>query len=165
MTELGGHVAPVTFYRDSAKPVQPYYISPWQDEKPTPMPVPVIVPLRGDFFCLPFGGNDEAVAGQKHPPHGEIAGSPWQSLGITRTGKVSTLTMSLETKVRKGRITKELSLVDGQNVVYWRHTIQGFAGRSPLGHHAVLAMPDKEGSVRIGDQRLSVRHDVSRFIQ
>jgi hypothetical protein len=75
MTQLGGHMSPVTFYRDTDQPVQPYYISPWQDEPPVPMPVPVLVPLRGDFFCMPFGGNTEVVDGEKHPPHGETAGS------------------------------------------------------------------------------------------
>ncbi len=149
VTKLGGHMAPVSFFRDSARPVQPYYVSPWQDEKSAKMPAPVLVPLRGDFFCLPFGGNSDVVAGEKHPPHGEIVGEPWKVVGTKKTGDVTTLTLDIETKVRKGRVTKELSLVEGQNVVYSRNLIQGFAGRVPLGHHATLAMPEKEGAVRI----------------
>ena len=149
VTQLGGHMAPVTFFRDSAKPVQPYHISPWQDEKPSAMPAPVLVTLRGDFFCLPFGGNSDAVSGEKHPPHGEIVGEPWKLGTSKKAGDVTTLTLGIETKVRRGRVTKELSLVDGQNVVYSRNTIEGFAGRAPLGHHATLAMPEKEGAVRI----------------
>jgi hypothetical protein len=149
VTKLGGHMSPVTFYRDSSKPVQPYYISPWQDEPAKEMPVPVLVPLRGDFFCMPFGGNQDAVNGEKHPPHGEVAGSAWQGGSVQRRGNVNTMTMTLNTMVRKGKVTKELSLVDGQNVVYVRHTIEGFAGKTPLGHHATLAMPDKEGTVRL----------------
>jgi hypothetical protein len=149
VTKLGGHMSPVTFFRDSGKPVQPYYVSPWQDEKPSKMPAPVLVPLRGDFFCMPFGGNSDEVNGEKHPPHGEIVGEPWKLTGTKKTGDVTTLTLAIETKVRKGRVTKELSLVDGQNVVYSRHTIEGFVGRTPLGHHATLTMPEKEGAVRI----------------
>ena len=149
VTRLGAHMAPVTFFRDSAKPVQPYYISPWQDEKPSKMPAPVLVTLRGDFFCVPFGGNSDAVAGEKHPPHGEIVGEPWKLVGTKKAGDVMTLTMGIDTKVRKGRMTKEVSLVDGQNVVYSRDTIEGFAGRVPLGHHATLSMPEQEGAVRI----------------
>ena len=149
VTQAGGHMAPVTFFRDSAAPVRPYYVSPWQDEPPTKMPVPVLVSLRGDFFCLPFGGNSEEVAGEKHPPHGETAGSAWQLIGTKTAADVTTLTLGLETKVRTGRVTKELSLVEGQNVVYSRHLIEGFAGRVPLGHHATLAMPDADGAVRI----------------
>jgi len=149
VTELGGHMAPVTFFRDSARPVQPYHISPWQDEKPTKMPAPVLVTLRGDFFCMPFGGNAETVSGEKHPPHGEIVGDAWKVLGTKKAGDVTTLTTAIDTQVRKGRVTKELSLVEGENVVYSRHIIEGFAGRVPLGHHATLAMPEKEGAVRI----------------
>ena len=149
VTRRGGHMAPVTFFRDSDHPVRPYHITPWQDEKPSAMPAPVLVTLRGDFFCLPFGGNSEPVAGEKHPPHGEIVGEPWKVLGTRRTGTVTTLTLDIETRVRAGRVTKELSLVDGENAVYTRHTLQGFSGRAPVGHHATLAMPEKEESVRI----------------
>ena len=149
LTQHGAHMAPVTFFRDTAQPVQPYYVSPWQEEKATEMPAPVLVTLRGDFFCMPFGGNSDAVAGEKHPPHGEIVGEPWKLTGTRKAGDVTTLTLSIETKIRTGRVTKELSLVDGQNVVYSRNAIEGFAGRAPLGHHATLAMPGKEGAVRI----------------
>ena len=114
LTHLGGHMAPVTFLRDSARPVQPYHISPWQGEKHA-YPVPVLVPLRGDFFCLPFGGNGDTVNGEKHPPHGETAGSLWKHVATKKSGDVTTLTTTLETKVRPGKVTKELSLVDGQN--------------------------------------------------
>lgn len=148
LTKLGGHMAPVTFFRDSARPVQPYHISPWQGEKHA-YPVPVLVPLRGDFFCLPFGGNGEPVNGEKHPPHGESAGSPWQHVATKKAGDVTTLTTVIKTKVRAGTVTKELSLVDGHNVVYSRHVIEGFAGRTPIGHHATLAMPEQEGAFRL----------------
>ena len=148
LTQLGGHMAPVTFFRDSARPVQPYHISPWQGEKHA-YPVPVLVPLRGDFFCLPFGGNSDAVNGEKHPPHGETAGSLWKHVATKKTGDVTTLTTVIETKVRAGKVTKELSLVDGQNVVYSRHVIEGFAGKTPIGHHATLAMPEQDGAFRI----------------
>ena len=44
---------------------------------------------------------------------------------------------------------KRLSLVQGHNVVYCQHIIEGFAGKTPLGHHATLAVPEKEGSLRV----------------
>ena len=149
VTELGGHMAPVTFFRSSAKPVRPYHVSPWQDEKPSAMPAPVLNALRGDFFCMPFGGNSDSLAGEKHPPHGEIVGEKWKYVGTTKSADVTTLTMSIETRIRRGEVTKELSLVADQNVVYSKHIINGFTGNVPLGHHATLAMPDKEGSVRL----------------
>ena len=113
------------------------------------MPAPVLNALRGDFFCMPFGGNSDLLAGEKHPPHGEIVGEKWKYVGTTKSADVTTLTMSIETRVRRGEVTKELSLVADQNVVYSKHIINGFTGNVPLGHHATLAMPDKEGSVRL----------------
>ena len=149
VTLRGGHMAPVAFFRDTSVPVRPYHVSPWQDEGESKMPAPVLVTLRGDFFCLPFGGNSEAVDGQQHPPHGEIAGSPWKIVGTKKAGDVTTLTMGIDTAVRPGTVTKALSLVDGHNAIYSQHTITGFAGRVPLGHHATLAMPETDGGVRL----------------
>lgn len=148
VTQLGGHMAPVTFFRDTDQPVRPYYMSPWQDEKLT-LDVPVLMPLRGDFFCMPFGGNAEPHQGEKHPPHGETAGSKWNYLGTEQANGVTTFSLSLQTRVRPGKVTKRLSLVDGQNVVYCQHVIEGFAGKTPLGHHATLAVPEKEGTLRV----------------
>ena len=129
ITRTGGHMAPVTFYRASDAPVAPYYISPWQGEKHD-YPVPVLVPLRGDFFCMPFGGNGEKYNGEAHPPHGETAGSDWKNQGVEKQGPVTGLALSLETKVRPGRVTKMLYLHDGHNAVYSRHVIEGFKGRT-----------------------------------
>jgi hypothetical protein len=148
ITKTGGHMAPVTFYRDSAAPVAPYYISPWQGETHD-YPVPVLVPLRGDFFCMPFGGNGDAFQGEEHPPHGETSGSRWSLIGTTAKHGVTTLTMELNTQVRAGRVIKKLHLHEGQNVVYSTHQIEGFEGKTSLGHHATLAMPEKEGSFKI----------------
>ena len=150
VTRLGGHMAPVTFDRRSAQPIQPYYISPWQDEPHDYLPAAVLVPLRGDFFCLPFGGNGEPVGSEQHVPHGEAATSAWSFVSRQREADgTDTLTLSLQTAVRPGTITKTLSIVTGQPVVYTRHLIEGFAGPTPLGHHATLAMPEQEGAVQI----------------
>ena len=154
VTEIGGHMAPVRFFAGSESPVEPYYISPWQDEPKTEMPAPVLNSLRGDFFCMPFGGNSDAVDGEIHPPHGEIAGAKWRAVGVRNVDEVTTLTMEFETQIRKGKVTKELSLVKGHSVVYSKHTIEGFAGRVPLGHHATLAMPEKQGSVHLASSKL-----------
>jgi len=149
VTLLGGHMAPVTFYRDTPEPIQPYHISPWQEEQQAEMPAAVLVPLRGDFFCMPFGGNSEALGNEKHPPHGEVASSYWIRTLAERSGNVSHTSMTMKTTARAGTVTKEIYLVDDQNVVYTKHTIEGFEGKVPLGHHATLAMSDQEQSVRL----------------
>ncbi|MBN8708618.1 MAG: hypothetical protein BGO12_06445 [Verrucomicrobia bacterium 61-8] len=148
VTELGGHMAPVTFCRDGARPVQPYYISPWQGERPIPMPA-TMAPLRGDFFCLPFGANSEAWRGENHPPHGETAGNRWELEDAVRVEDTTSLRLRLETKVRPGVVHREFTLRDGHNAVYCRTVIEGFRGRTPFAHHAVLAMPRQERALRI----------------
>jgi hypothetical protein len=47
ITENGGHMAPVTFDVDTDKSIQPYYISPWQNEDLTDFADPVLAPLGG----------------------------------------------------------------------------------------------------------------------
>jgi len=143
VTKLGGHMAPVTFFRAGERPVQPYYISPWQDENVS-VPVPVLAPLRGDFFCLPFGGNTKSFRGETHPPHGEACGGSWSLEGCVTRGKVVTLELGFETRARPGHIRRELSLVAGHNVVYSRTLVEGFAGPAPFSHHAILSVPERE---------------------
>jgi hypothetical protein len=141
-------MAPVTFYRKEASPLQPYHISPWQTENHQ-YPAPVLVPLRGDFFCMPFGGNSDAYRDEKHPPHGETAGSAWKHVSTTKEGPINKLTLELNTTVRSGKVTKQIQLVDGHNVVYTNHHIEGFKGPTSIGHHATLGMPDYEGAFKI----------------
>lgn len=149
ITQLGGHMAPVKFYRDTDQPVEPYHISPWQEEKGPQMPAAVLVPLRGDFFCMPFGGNSEPVGDQKHPPHGEVATALWTRRSLERWGDVRSMSMTMQTTVSAGKVTKDIYLVDSQNVVYTKHTLEGFQGKFPLGHHATLAMSQQEQSVHL----------------
>ena len=145
ITKRGGHMAPVVFRNGDGQQITPYYISPWQDEKPVDMPADVLVPLRGDFFCMPFGGNASEYKGEKHPPHGETATGLWSFVDDeTSEPGVSRLTLALETHIRKGRVTKEIFLRERHPVVYQRHTVEGFVGPTPVGHHATLAMPNEK---------------------
>ena len=150
VTRLGGHMAPVTFDRRAARPIRPYHVSPWQDEGLADLPAAVLVPLRGDFFCLPFGGNGDAFRGEQHVPHGETATAAWTFAGRDRKPDgTETLTLTLETKARPGTVTKILAIEPGQPVVYSTHVIDGFAGPAPLGHHATLSLPEEEGVVQV----------------
>ena len=150
ITKLGGHMAPVVFGAANDRQICPYYISPWQDENHADMPAEVLVPLRGDFFCLPFGGNAIRYQNQKHPVHGETATAEWTFVDSeTLEPGISRLRLVLDTNVRKGRVTKEITLRDTHPVVYQRHCVEGFVGPSPVGHHVILAMPDEEGTFAI----------------
>jgi hypothetical protein len=155
LTCFGGHMAPVTFFRDSATPVQPYYINPWHGENPK-LPVPVLKPLRGDFFCLPFGGNADPLNGKQYPIHGETASRTWTLKDIAKDGKVTALKAQMNLRVGGGKVCKQLSLRDGHNVVYSQHTISGVDAKLPLGHHATLALPETEGAMKVSSSSFAL---------
>jgi hypothetical protein len=46
-------------------------------------------------------------------------------------------------------VTKTLSLVDGQSVIYTSHKIEGNAGKMSVGYHCTLNSPEEEGGLRI----------------
>jgi hypothetical protein len=146
VTELGGHMAPVLFYKN-ANPVDPYYVSPWHNER-IPIDTPVLVPLRGDFFCMPFGENN-SYRDETHELHGETASSRWSYRSYTRDKGITRFELSMDTKVRKGTVTKVLQLVEGHNAVYCRHILEGYEGKMCLGHHATLDPHGDADTMRI----------------
>jgi hypothetical protein len=152
VTQLGGHMGPVTFDRRQRK-IQPYSVAPWAEEKPGAPLVPLLQALRGDFFCVPFGGNATAFRGEQHPPHGETANARWKFESWGRTGTTQSLHLSLATKVRPGRVENNIFLVDGENIVYTQHVISEMRGPMNLGHHAMLRFPDEPGSGLISTSR------------
>ena len=147
LTETGGHMAPVTFCKDTKKPIQPYYISPWQEEGIT-AGLPVLEPLRGDFFCMPFGADNDYKK-EKHTVHGEVSSKLWKMNSSEEKDGVVSLSLSMKTKKRPGTAVKNIQLVEGQNVVYVQHVLGGYSGKMCLGHHATLAVPEKEGAMRV----------------
>ncbi len=155
VTELGGHLGPVTFNLGKKK-VQPFSVAPWWNEKLAPGTPALLRVLRGDFFCLPFGGNTKPWHGEKHPPHGETANAKWRLKSLTRRNGETCLELSLKTKVRDGRVDKRIRLVDGHPLVYQEHLIRGMSGPMPLGHHAMLKFPDREGAGRLSTSKLAL---------
>jgi hypothetical protein len=144
VTETGGHLGPVTFQLTD-RAVQPYHVAPWAETPPSGLPAMLQV-LRGDFFCLPFGGNAEPFDGEQHPPHGETANVAWSFDALDREGDRTTLRLGLDTADRPGHVTKAISLVDGHTALYQRHVIAEMHGPMSFGHHAMLHFPDREGS-------------------
>jgi hypothetical protein len=152
VTQTGGHVGPVTFDRRDRR-ITPYSVAPWAEERDAPPKEPILKVLRGDFFCMPFGGNGTAFGAEKHPVHGETANARWHFESLeTHDGKTS-LHLSLNTRVRRGRVDKTISVADGQNIIYSRHVISNAAGPMSFGHHAMLKFPDYPGSGTISTSR------------
>src|SRR3954470_22206814 len=77
VTQTGGHLGPVRF-RLGERWIEPFSVAPWHDEQIGPEHPPIMQVLRGDFFCLPFGGNSSSFQGEVHPVHGETANALWQ---------------------------------------------------------------------------------------
>ena len=141
VTELGGHLGPVTFSLRGRK-IQPFSVAPWAEEKTEPSLPAIIKALRGDFFCLPFGGNATPYRKEKHPVHGETANAHWQLASLTKDAGQTVLHLSLATKVRRGHVDKILMLRDGQNLVYSKHIVSNMSGPMSPGHHAMLKFPE-----------------------
>lgn len=146
LTQKAGHMAPVIFDRKKCK-IQPYSIAPWHGEKLSSDIPPLLQTLRGDFFCLPFGGNEKPFKGKKFLPHGETANRAWKLEKILEEGGDHVLHVSQNQKdLTGGRVDKILQLKDGHNAVYCRHIIKGLSGSINFGHHATLKFPDSPDS-------------------
>ena len=146
VTEMGGHLGPVTFERKGRR-LQPYSVAPWAEEPTDPALPPILKALRGDFFCLPFGGNETPFGKERHPVHGETANARWRFRSLESRAGRTCLHVSLTTKVRPGRVDKRIWLLDGQNTVYSQHVVSAMNGPMNLGHHAMLKFPDEPGSL------------------
>ena len=136
VTCQAGHLAPVRF-RLGRRWVEPFEVAPWSEEPLPASTLPVQRVMRGDFFCLPFGGNATAYKGEKHLVHGETANSRWQM----ESAGADHLHVSLKTSIRRGRVDKYIRLVPGHTVVYVRHVISQMTGPMSFGHHPILKVP------------------------
>jgi len=152
ITEQGGHLGPVTFDRQGRR-LRPYSVAPWAEEQTDPSLLPLLKALRGDFFCLPFGGNDTPFGREKHPVHGETANARWRFCSLKRSEGRACLHLNLALRVRPGRVDKRIYLVDGQNTVYSQHVVSAMSGPMNFGHHAMLKFPDTPGSGRVTTSR------------
>ncbi len=139
VTRTGGHLGPVKF-RLGRRVVRPFHVAPWAEEATPGLPN-ILRVLRGDFFCLPFGGNGTPWKGERHPAHGQTANAVWQFLGAEDEGETRSLDLGLNTTIRQARIEKLIQLRQGHTAVYCRHVIRGAAGPMNPGHHAMLEFP------------------------
>jgi hypothetical protein len=150
ITRSAGMLAPVYFDRTAGDPIQPYSISPWCGVETQPGDTPTILRvLRGDFFCVAFGGNSEPVDGKRLPPHGETANNDWSPLDYAKNERGVRFDMGMELPLMGGRVEARTVLLEGHNVVYQRHDLSGFDGPINPGHHATLRFPDREGAGRL----------------
>jgi len=138
VTARGGHLAPVIHHL-KGRDVSPYALAPWLPEKYPDLP-PLLSVLRGDFFCLPFGGQPDG------PPHGEGANLHWHEVETQERQ----LHLSIETKDSGALIEKILSVRPGHHAVYTEHRISNLEGNFSYGNHPILDLSNlPEGAARV----------------
>lgn len=138
VTLRGGHLAPVVFHLPG-RDVSPYALAPWEPSEYPELP-PLLSVLRGDFFCLPFGG-------QLHgPPHGCPANADWS---LTDRGDRS-LEFVMEAADSGARIEKVIKTNVGHHAIYAEHRISNLEGEWSYGMHPILNLSGlPEGAGRI----------------
>lgn len=146
LSKRGGHMAPITFFRKDAK-FSPMAIAPWSKETGSKYAEKHLSLLRGDFFCLPFGGNADPYGKEKFPAHGETSNNDWRMADAgtladdcecDRGDECVYMIAEMRTKVRKAVVEKLVAVRQGEQAVYICHDIGGMSGPMCYGHHAML---------------------------
>jgi len=138
ITARGGHLAPVVFHLPG-RDVSPYALAPWEPAEFPEMP-PLLSVLRGDFLCLPFGGQTHG------PPHGDPANAQWS---MKDAGERS-LRLTMRTSDTGASLEKILSTREGHHAIYAEHRISNLDGNFSYGTHPVLDLSNlPEGAGRI----------------
>ena len=138
VTVRTGHLAPVVFHL-TGRDVSPYSLSPWEPEQYPELP-PLLSVLRGDFLCLPFGGQLDG------PPHGETANREWTRLASDERS----LRFGIETRDIGATVVKTLATREGQHAIFFTYEISNLEGDFNYGNHPILdlsALPEGGGRV------------------
>ncbi len=127
VSRTGGMVGPVSFTMGE-KTFTPYALAPWKpDELGKEMPN-LLKYLRGDFFCLPFGPQDQGL------PHGDTANADWQLIQQDE----NTLHLAIEPGDVGGKVEKILRLRPDHAAIYSEHVLSGLEGNYSYGNHPIL---------------------------
>jgi len=138
VTVRGGHMAPVVFHV-GGRDISPYSLSPWLSADHEDQPVLLSV-LRGDFLCLPFGGQENG------PPHGDPANADWHLVSTSDTS----LVLELDCSDSGAHVEKHFSVVPGQHAIRIEHRISKLEGEWSYGTHPILDLSQMaEGAGRV----------------
>jgi hypothetical protein len=150
LAHMGAQMAPVHFELSSKLEVQPYHITPWQCEEHALLNGRSEGPLRGDFFCLPFGRAD---LDDDMPAHGRTASSRWSLESYRHDGAVQELDIYIDEALQSARVRRHFYLLDNQAIIYDKTTISGLTGTHSYGHHAVLRVPQQEAALLLSTSK------------
>jgi hypothetical protein len=144
VTARAGHMAPVVFHLPG-RDVSPYALAPWEPAEFPDLP-PLLSVLRGDFLCLPFGGQADG------PPHGDPANAEWSLVSQDDRS----VTLRQQTSDSGAVVEKILSTRAGHHAVYAEHRISQLDGEWNYGTHPVLdlsGLPEGSGRVSVSSFR------------
>lgn len=135
----GGHLT--GSFAVGGKQVSPFWTAPWWKEPCREEDPWIVRLLRGDFFCLPFGGNAEPHEGRSYPLHGKTANECWDL--VSRDPAAGTLALRME--LEPGEVVKTIRLEPGAPVIYQGHRVSGLSAKMPVGHHPTLWCGEEPG--------------------
>ena len=144
VTLRGGHLAPVVFHHPG-RDVSPYALAPWKPAEFPDLP-PLLSVLRGDFLCLPFGGQENG------PPHGDPANAMWEVV----SSDPRSLHLRMRTTDTHADVEKIISTREGHHAIYVEHRISGLEGRYNYGTHPILdlsGLPEGAGRISVSPFR------------
>jgi len=143
VTRTGGHLAPLTYHLPGLD-ASPLALAPWLPSEVDPSLPRLLTELRGDFLCLPFGGQASG------PPHGETANGEWTLASRSERQ----LELVIQAKDSGAKVTKRLRLAEGHHALYAEHLIEGLEGAWNYGTHAILDLSGiPEGAARVSTSR------------
>ncbi len=138
VTERGGHLAPVIFHLEG-RDASPYALAPWLPAEQEDQPALLTV-LRGDFLCLPFGGQEDG------PPHGDPANANWELASSDERSLVLKQTASDS----GAQVEKIFSVKQDQHAIFAEHRISKLEGDYSYGTHPIFDLSGlAEGQGRI----------------
>lgn len=144
VTARGGHLAPVVFHL-SDRDVSPYALAPWEPSDHRDLP-PLLSVLRGDFLCLPFGGQTTG------PPHGDTANAEWKLLAANER----LLKLQIATSDTGANVVKTLECRPGHHAIYIENEISNLDGDFSYGSHPIIdlsGLPDQSARISVSPFR------------
>lgn len=144
VTLRGGHLAPVVFHLPG-RDVSPYALAPWEPSEYPELP-PLLSVLRGDFFCFPFGGQDQG------PPHGCPANADWSLIRQDERA----LEFLMDAEDSGARIEKIIMVRQGHHAIYAEHRISNLEGDWNYGTHPIFdlsGLPEGSGAISVSPFR------------
>ena len=144
ITVEGGHLTADFFL--GGKVINPFFIAPWWREAPYLNEDRILNILRGDFFCMPFGGNEDEYNGINYPVHGETCNNSWELENWDKQEDTQKICLAMDLSLQHGRVKKQIEIRENEPIIYSTHSFEGLSFKTPVGHHPTLIFPEEVGS-------------------